>query len=110
MKPFDLFLNISETYTQDLSLFSKLGLKPFQTDNQEELFIGEYKFDEPDYPSDAYIKIFVRCQGAQIWRFEVLTIDGDKFEINCGSGALRDYWESVMKVANGCFQVKQIEK
>jgi hypothetical protein len=37
----------TETYTHDLELFHKLGLKPFKTDSQEKLFVGEYKL--PNY-------------------------------------------------------------
>ena len=97
----------AETYSCDLELFHKLGLKTFKTESQEKIFVGEYKL--PHYDK-ANIKIHVTCKPAQFWQFEVETDGNKKFNIRTGSGSLSDYWESVIKVAEGCFVMNQINE
>lgn len=91
-------LGTAKTYSWDLELFQKLGLTPFSCENQEELFVGEYKL--PHYEK-ANIKIWVTCMPAQFWRFEIETDEDKKFEVSTGSGSMSDYWSSVLKVAEG---------
>lgn len=98
-------LGKSKTYQSDYGLFEKLGLKKFETDSQEKLFVGEYKL--PEYEKTT-VKISVTCMPAQFWEFEVETDEGKNWLIETGSGALSDYWESVMKVAEGCFVVSPV--
>jgi len=95
----------AQTYRTDLELFRELGLKIFKTDSQEKLFIGEYKL--PHY-GKAIVKISVTCMPAQFWQFEVETDEDYKCVIKTGSGALSDYWQSVLKVAEGCFVVNAL--
>ena len=45
---------------------------------------------------------------AQFWKFEVETDEDYKCVITTGSGALSDYWQSVLKVAEGCFVVNAL--
>ena len=98
-------LGEAETYRVDLELFHKLGLKPFKTNSQETLFVGEYKLPHYDKAS---VKISVTCMPAQFWKFEVETDEDHKFIIKTGSGSLSDFWESVMKVAEGMFVVNAL--
>lgn len=98
-------LGTAKTYSWDLELFQKLGLTPFSSDNQEELFVGEYKL--PHYDK-ANIKIWVTCMPAQFWRFEIETDEDKKFEVSTGSGAMSDYWSSVLKVAEGMLVVNAL--
>lgn len=98
-------LGEAQTYSTDLELFQKLGLTPFSSENQEELFVGQYKL--PHYDK-ANIKIFVTCMPAQFWIFEVETDEDYKCVIRTGSGALSDYWQAVLKVAEGCFVVNAL--
>lgn len=95
----------SRTYHSDLGLFSKLGLKPFHANSQNELFVGEYKI--PEYEK-AGIKIFVTCLPAQFWRFEIQTDEDKKFEASTGSGTLSEYWPSVLQIAEGMLVVKSL--
>lgn len=95
----------AKTYSCDLELFKKLGLKPFKTNNQDELFVGEYEL--PDYER-AKIKIFVTCTPAQFWRFEIETDENKKFEVLTGSGAMLEYWSSALKVAESRLVVKAV--
>lgn len=92
----------AETSIFDLELFKDLGLKPFATDNNKKMFVGEYKL--PHYEK-ANVKISVSCGPAQFWEFEVETDEGYKCTIKTGSGSLSDYWPSVLKVAEDCFVV-----
>lgn len=94
----------SETYPSDLKLFEKLGLKPFETENQEQIFLGEYKL--PHYEK-AKIKIYVTCMPAQFYQFQVISESGIKYKIETGSGTLSEYWESVVKVATDMFEVSK---
>ena len=98
--------NKSNTYFVDLPLFKELGLAPFNINTHEKKCIGEYKL--PNYDK-AKVKISVTCTPAQFWEFEVETDENYKFIISTGSGALSDYWTSVLKVAEGCFVVKEIK-
>lgn len=98
-------LGEAQTYRTDLELFHELGLKTFKTDSQEELFVGEYKL--PHYDK-ANVKISVTCMPAQFWKFEVETDEDYKCVIKTGSGSLSDYWQSVLKVAEGCFVVNAL--
>jgi hypothetical protein len=98
-------LGEAQTYRTDLELFHELGLKTFKTDSQEQFFVGEYKL--PHYEK-ANVKISVTCMPAQFWQFEVETDEDYKCVIRTGSGALSDYWQSVLKVAEGCFVVNAL--
>ena len=98
-------LRTAKTHSWDLELFQELGLTPFSSDNQEELFVGEYKL--PHYDK-ANIKIWVTCMPAQFWRFEIETDEDKKFEVSTGSGSMSDYWSSVLKVAEGMLVVNAL--
>lgn len=98
-------LGTAKTYSWDLELFQELGLTPFSSDNQEELFVGEYKL--PHYDK-ANIKIWVTCMPAQFWRFEIETDEDKKFEVSTGSGSMSDYWSIVLKVAEGMLVVNAL--
>ena len=98
-------LGTAKTYSWDLELFQELGLTPFSSDNQEELFVGEYKL--PHYDK-ANIKIWVTCMPAQFFRFEIETDEDKKFEVSTGSGSMSDYWSSVLKVAEGMLVVNAL--
>lgn len=100
-----LILGEAQTYRTDLELFHELGLKTFKTDNKKELFVGEYKL--PHY-NKANVKISVICMPAQFWKFEVETDEDYKCIIRTGSGTLSDYWNSVIKVAEGRFVVNAL--
>lgn len=93
----------AETYKVDLDLFRELGLKTFKTDSQEKLFVGEYKL--PLYDK-ANVKISVTCWPGQTWEFEVETDEDYKCIIKTGSGPLSDYWDSVLLVAEGRFEIQ----
>lgn len=98
-------LGEAKTYQVDLELFQELDLKTFKTDSQEQFVVGEYKL--PNYKK-AKVKISVTCIPAQFWQFEVETDEGRKFHIETGSGSLSDYWDSIMKVAEGMFVVNAL--
>lgn len=99
-------LFMSKTYTQDLELFKELGLDTFETNDNEWVFVGEYKL--PNYDV-AKVKIYVMCMPAQFWKFEIETEEDMKFEIKTGSGYLSTYWESIMLVATGMFVAKELK-
>lgn len=94
----------TKTYQVDLKLFQELNLKTFKTNNQEQFVVGEYKL--PGYEK-AKVKISVTCMPAQFWKFEIETDEDYKYVIRTGSGALSDYWNSVIKVAEGMFVVEK---
>lgn len=93
------------TYSWDLPLFEKLGLKPFEIENQEKTFIGEHKL--PDYDK-ASVKIWVTCMPAMFWHFEVTTDEGKVFKIDTGSGSLSNYWDSIEKIATDMLVVNAL--
>ena len=95
----------SRTYNKDLALFQELGFKVFQTDNNDKLFVGEYKL--LDY-NKAKIKIFVRCLPEQIWSFEITTLADEFFMLQTGSGALSDFWDSAFNIAAGILIVTKL--
>lgn len=99
----NLLLDGAKTYSCDKALFSKLGLKQFSIVNQKEHFVGEYKL--PEYETGS-IKVWVTCMPAMFWRFEILTIEGKHFRLTTGSGALQNYWPSVMLVAEGMIELE----
>jgi len=103
MKNMNIFYN--GTYREDYELFDKLGLSRFDTNNKEEIFVGEYKLPYYEYTK---IKIYVSFAPAQFWRFYVETEDGKKINIETGSGSLSDYWNMVLKVAEDMFIVEKI--
>ena len=98
-------LGEAQTYRADSELLHKLGLKTFKTDNQKQFVVGKYKL--PNYKK-ANVKISVTCMPAQFWQFEVETDEGGKYNIETGSGSLSDYWDSVLKIAEGMFVVNAI--
>lgn len=93
----------ARTYSCDLGLFKELGFSQFQTDYQKELFVGEHKID-----CKSKIKAYVTCMPAQFWRFEITTVQNQKFEVKTGSGSLSDYWPSILQIAEGMLVIKQI--
>ena len=93
----------SNTYSCDLKLFSKLGLTPFSINTREKVEVGEYKL--PDHEK-AVVKIFVTAAPAQFWSFDIKTDEGNDCIINTGSGALSDYWGSIMLVATDMMILK----
>ncbi len=105
MKPKSLTL--AETHSRDLPLFGELGLNPFTTENEEEIYLGEYKL--PGYKK-ASIEIWVTCTPAQFWRFEIIMEDKRKFQMETGSGSLKDYWPSALLIAKDLLTVTQKNK
>ena len=102
--PISPFSKLWSTYPKDLELFRELGLKPFHSSDQKEFLVGRYELPE----SNAKVKIYVTCMPAQFWRFEITTEENKNFEVNTGSGCLSDYWDGVLKIAEGMMEVKQI--
>ena len=98
----------AETYSWDLKLFHKLGLKTFHIDitkNKKDYYIGKVKFE-----NGSYVKIWVYCCPAQFWHFEVYDNDGKRFyKVRTGSGSLSDYWPSVDLIARNMFVVEKIK-
>lgn len=93
----------AKTHCQDLDLFQKIGFKPFEFNDQEKHFIGEYKLPHYDKAS---IKVSVTCMPAQFWQFEIETDEDQKFTIETGSGSLSDFFDSAVLVAGGMFSIK----
>lgn len=100
-----LTLGEASTYQSDLDLFKELGFKPFTTDSQDEIFVGEYKL--PFY-DNASIKVWVSCMPAQFWRFEIETDEEGRFKMETGSGSLKNYWSTAMMVAEGMLVINKI--
>ena len=96
---------LAQTYESDLKLFHELGLKTFKTNNQEKLFVGEYKLPHCD---KANVKISVICMPAQFWEFEIETDEDYKCVVATGSGTLSNYWQSILLIAEGCLEIKII--
>jgi len=98
--------NLEETipHQVDLILFEKLGLKPFKTSSRDRFLVGEYKLPHSE---KATIKISVTCLPAKFWCFEVITVQDEAFIIETGSGTLSEFWDSVIKVAEGLFTVSR---
>ena len=95
-------LESSHTYTQDLALFRQLGLSPFQLEETGQLLLGVYLL-----PSGvASVTIHVTCMPAQFWHFEIVRQNGERCEISTGSGALSDFWPSVLLIADGMLVVQ----
>ncbi len=98
-------LTLTETYSWDLPLLEELGLTPFSTQFNEEIYLGERKLFVGD---NASIKVWVDCCGAQFWRFEITRSDGRKFKVTTGGGSLKDYWPMAFSIANDCLTVQEI--
>ena len=98
-------LDESKTYSCDIPLFHKLGLTPFETNDNEKILLGECVLPFDD---GASIEVSVRCMPAQFWEFNVKTVDGRQYKITTGSGTLSDFWDTVSKVAEGMIVIEQI--
>ena len=98
-------LNESRTYSCDIPLFHKLGLIPFETNDNEKILVGKCVLPFDD---NASVEIKVRCMPSQFWEFDVNTVDGRHYKITTGSGTLSDYWDAVLKVAEGMIVIEQI--
>ncbi|MFB6318400.1 hypothetical protein [Saccharicrinis sp. FJH54] len=93
----------SKTSNSDLFLFNKLGLVPFDIDDQDKHYLGIHTLDSNPVAS---IKIFVTCMPAQFWEFEVTTIEGQKYVLQTGSGPLSIFWESIVLVAQNMLSIR----
>lgn len=98
-------LGNSKTAKDDLPLFEKLGFEPFEIDNRNKVFLGEYKLPDHD---KAVIKVWVTCLPAQFWDFEIFSEEGDTFKCSTGSGKLSEYWESVKLIAESMLVVEKL--
>ena len=93
---------LASTYDTDFPLFAELGLSPFEKlDHMKEHHVGSAMV------SDRKVEIYVTPAPAQFWKFKIeKCLEGESCEITTGSGALSDYWPSVIVVCNSCFTVK----
>ncbi len=95
----------AETYSSDILLFKQLGLNTFYSTTNDKLYVGEYKIPEHEF---AKISIWVTCMPAQFWEFQIITEENKKIKIQTGSGALNNFWSSVMLVAQGMFEIEYL--
>lgn len=98
----------NEPYAADLALLKELGIKPFgyNEHDQSDHAVGIYTF-----PDGSTVEISVQCLPAQFWRFKIDAKESSrKYEVSTGSGTLSDYWPMVVKMVNGMFVVKSVEK
>jgi hypothetical protein len=101
MNNFKNVFDVVGTYDRDKPLFDKLGLKPFKVGCGKRFFVGKINPHK-----NCSIKIWCKGLPAQFWGFEVVDVEGRHHEISTGSGALTDYWPSVLLVAGACFVIK----
>lgn len=93
----------AKPYPQDEALYEKLGFKKFETDNSEEIFLGEYKLEDYDR---AKVKCWVTCMPPKFYRFEIFTEEYETYTVSTGSGNLIDYWNSIDLIATGMLVLK----
>ena len=94
---------VSDTYSSDIKLFEKLGLKPFsKITPHKEYYVGEVKLD---YGST--VKISVYPMPAMFWTFDIYIAETRKTVIvHTGSGTLSKYWETINLIADNLIDFK----
>jgi len=97
---------MSQTYNIDIPLFKRLGWDTFTFEDDNVFrYVGQSQVNEK------LIQCHVACTPAQFWKFEIYPITNEidfnfkkndgAITIKTGSGSLEDYWEKIVKVANG---------
>jgi len=103
----DIF-SLAKTYTHDMELFRRLGLKPFSYDvskpkGKDKHFVGKVTKNK------STCKVWVTCLPAQFWAFEIYSNETNMTTlVQTGSGCLADYWEVVEKIMDGMFVIKKV--
>lgn len=97
---YDIF-NEFRTYDWDLPLIRDLGLRPFRGKTWSEIFIGKVALD------DAIVFVWVTGAPAQFWRFEIVDFGNyNTHTVTTGSGALKNHWPHVERIARGMLGVE----
>ena len=104
---------MSQTYNIDIPLFKRLDWDTFTFEDDNVFrYVGQFQVNEK------LIQCYVACcpdssvdSSAQFWKFEIYPITNEidfnfkkndgAITIKTGAGTLEDYWEKIVKVANG---------
>lgn len=101
-----VFHFLTKPYVEDIPLMVQLGLKEYQAEHAEKVFVGKVK--DKDY---GHVKIWVTCMPAQFWKFEIFCKEtGHTTVFSTGSGSLSDYWEVAEKIMQGMIAIKGVKK
>jgi hypothetical protein len=100
-------VNRVETYPNDLPLFKKLKLKPFNFETkglgkQEEYYVGRVENE------DDSVQIYMTGLPAQFWRFVIHCNETNTdTEFSTGNGVLSDFWGFADAIMQGMVVIKQ---
>lgn len=99
-------LDTASIYSSDRLIIKSLGLMPFtKIPINTEYFVGEVKFK-----NGSIVKIWVYPAPALFWKFVVLVAESNKtINLSTGSGALKNFWNSVKLIAENMLDVENIE-
>jgi len=91
-----------KTYSHDLPLMKKLGLKLFKGKTHEKVYVGKYTAED-----GSWAKIWVTGAPAQFFDFEIYCSESKLTTIiSTGSGCLSEYWPFVEKIFDNMIVVK----
>lgn len=95
-----------ETYSHDLPLLKKLGLKPFKGKVHEKVYVGKYKTED-----GSWAEIRVEGAPAQFWEFRIRCSENKMITaVSTGSGCLSDYWPFVEKIMDGMIVIENLKE
>lgn len=98
-------LDSFKTYSHDLPLLKKLGLKPFKGKVHEKVYVGEYTTKD-----GSWARIWVDGAPAQFFRFKIYCSESKMVTIvETGSGCLVDYWPFVEKIMDGMIAIENLK-
>lgn len=98
--------NEFKTYSSDLSLLEKLGLKPFKGKLWEKVYVGKYKAE-----GGSWVEIWVEGASAQFFEFKIYCFESKAITIvSTGSGCLNDYWSFIEKIMDGMIVIKNLKR
>lgn len=90
-----------KTVGRDLKLFKQLGLKPFEAKLRKSHYVGKVSLSD-----GSWIRIWVDCWPAMFWRFQIFKKStGEYLHVNTGSGALTNYWNTAVRMAEGTISI-----
>lgn len=102
----NLLISEFKTYSHDLPLLEKLGLKPFKGETYEKIYVGKYIAE-----GGSWAEIWVEGAPAQFFTFKIYCSENKTITIIAtGSGCLTDYWSVVESVMDGMIVIENLKK
>lgn len=96
---------------RDMSDLERLGLSTASTKHGVAESIGVVTArNDGQLPDGATIRVAVTRWPAQAWAFDIITGEGERLKMSCGTGPFEKYYEVAVMAAQGMFTMQKIEK